>query len=67
MNLYWISQNVVRGYDTYSDAVVCAATPEDARMIHPGGRGAKYGFLASEEGTCWYDTDYSYRLNDWSS
>lgn len=35
LNLYRISQTVNRGYDTYSDAVVAAETPDDARRIHP--------------------------------
>jgi hypothetical protein len=37
MKLYHISQNKVRGYDTYSDAVVCAESEEDAKTIHPNG------------------------------
>ena len=37
MNLYYISQHVNNGYDTYSAAVVAAETPKAARMIHPGG------------------------------
>lgn len=35
MNLYHISQTAVRGYDTYSDAVVAAESEEAARLIHP--------------------------------
>jgi len=38
MNLYLISQNKNRGWDTYDSAVVCANNEEDARIIHPGGR-----------------------------
>ena len=37
MNLYLISQSVNNGYDTYSDAVVCAATSAQARKMHPSG------------------------------
>lgn len=35
MKLYKISQDVNNDYDTYSDAVVCASTPEEAQKIHP--------------------------------
>lgn len=36
MKLYHISQSVNNDYDTFSDAVVCAASEEDARNTHPG-------------------------------
>lgn len=35
MELYLISQEENTGYDTYSDAVVCAENEDEARMIHP--------------------------------
>jgi hypothetical protein len=35
MNLYKIAQTINNDYDTYSDAVVVAATPEDAVRVHP--------------------------------
>jgi beta-N-acetylglucosaminidase len=35
MNLYLISQNVRRGYDTYDSAVVAAESEEEARFICP--------------------------------
>jgi hypothetical protein len=35
MNLYHVSQNLVTGYDTYSDFVVCAIDQNAARSIHP--------------------------------
>lgn len=38
MMIWKISQQVNKGYDTYSDAVVIAADPEAARRIHPDGR-----------------------------
>lgn len=37
MNLYWISQDVNNGYDTYSDAVVAAESEAIAKTIHPDG------------------------------
>lgn len=37
MNLYLISQTFNSGYDTYSDAVVCAETEAEARKWHPSG------------------------------
>ena len=36
MNLYLISQNRNRGYDTYDSAVVAALSEAEAREIHPG-------------------------------
>ena len=36
MKLYHISQSVNNDYDTFSDAIVCAASEEEARNIHPG-------------------------------
>lgn len=38
MNLYFISQGVHNGYDTYSDAVVAAKSVEAAQLIHPDDR-----------------------------
>ena len=38
MNLYKISQTVRRGWDTFSDAIVAADSPEDAALIHPNSR-----------------------------
>ena len=35
MNLYLLTQDEARGYDTYDSAVVAAETEEDARKIHP--------------------------------
>lgn len=35
MKLFHISQSTNRGYDTYSDAVVCADGAEEARQMHP--------------------------------
>jgi hypothetical protein len=35
MNLYLISQTFNHDYDTYSSAVVCAETKEEARHTHP--------------------------------
>jgi hypothetical protein len=37
MKLWIIKQNMNNDYDTYSDAVVCADTEEEARLIHPNG------------------------------
>lgn len=38
MNIYLISQTENEGYNTYSDAIVCAADADDARTIHPEGK-----------------------------
>ena len=37
MNLYYLSQDDNRDYDTYSDCVVAAESEEAARVINPGG------------------------------
>jgi hypothetical protein len=37
MNLYLISQNARRGYDTFDSAVVVADNPESAKRISPEG------------------------------
>lgn len=37
MKLYIISQKEARGYDTFSSAIVCAESPEQAKTIHPRG------------------------------
>lgn len=39
MKLYLISQSENNGYDTFSDAVVCAESEVAARYIHPYGIG----------------------------
>ena len=35
MKLYKVWQDVVDGYDTFSDMVVCASSAEEARCMHP--------------------------------
>lgn len=37
MNLYKLTQDTIRGYDTYDSAVVSAETEEQARNMHPDG------------------------------
>jgi len=37
--LYYLSRSKHGGYDTYDSAVVCAENKEQARGIHPSGRG----------------------------
>jgi len=54
MNLYLISQNVNRGWDTYDSAVVAAESEEAARSIHPGkanwdGKSEMYGTWCAKE------------------
>ena len=38
MKIFKISQNINRGWDTYSDAVVAAECADDAALIHPNSR-----------------------------
>lgn len=54
-NLYKIEQDVNRGYDTYSDAVVVADSEEDAKKIHPG---MYSGYSAVER--VWEEQDYAW-------
>jgi len=54
MKLYLISQTVNNCYDTYDSAVVRANTPDEARMIHPGGspwdgKGREYGLWCNSK------------------
>jgi len=37
MNLYYLSQDDERGYDTYDSCIVAAESEEAARQIRPGG------------------------------
>lgn len=37
MNLYLLTQNKVRGYDTYDSVVVAAKSAADAKTINPCG------------------------------
>ena len=55
MKLYHISQDEVRGYDTFSDMVVCAESEDEARKIHPA--------------TCSPNSEdpWSYRWSGWST
>lgn len=36
MKLYSLSQTENNDYDTYSNLVVCSASEDEARLIHPG-------------------------------
>ena len=49
--LYLISQDVNNDYDTYSDAVVCAETEDDARHIHPS------NYYRFHDGKLWFQFD----------
>jgi hypothetical protein len=48
MNLYYLSQDDERGYDTYDSCIVAAETEEEARLIRPGygDWGERYGTWA---------------------
>jgi len=35
MNIYFIEQDLVGGWDTYDSAVVAAESEDDARKVHP--------------------------------
>lgn len=53
MNLYYISQKVSQGYDTYSDAVVAAESAEQAQETHPSPYVTKVEDWAGEDGYTW--------------
>lgn len=60
MNLYLISQDVNRAYDTYDAAVVAAESEEEARRIHPhDGQGGLPRTL--HDNGMWY---YTYSIGD---
>ncbi len=63
MNLYKISQDINDGYDTYSDAVVCAENEDDARLIHPS------EFVTHFKNSKWYGTHTDgteYETENWA-
>lgn len=72
MNLYLISQNDNRGYDTYDSAVVAAESEAQARAIHPNGSVLT---RANMDKDIWEERDYYKQVwkpvhecsNDWSS
>lgn len=65
--LYHISQDINTGYDTYSDAVVCALNAEMARDIHPANKkGVNRIWYDRMDGeglgeADWYDADELFR------
>lgn len=46
--LYHLTQDIVTGYDTYSDCIVCAESEEEARNIHPS------NFYKGHDGHWWF-------------
>jgi hypothetical protein len=48
MNLYKLSQNARRDWDTYDSCVVAAESEEDACTIHPSGDGDYINFRPHE-------------------
>ena len=56
MNLYKVSQDEVRGYDTFSDMVVCAHNEGMAASIHPYDSLYTAGDNWTEESTSWCST-----------
>lgn len=65
--IFLISQNVVTGYDTYSDAVVVAESAEVARRMHPNegtDRAVDWLYLLDETGW-WYRYTWDNDGDDW--
>lgn len=54
MKLYHISQSYNKGYDTYSDMVVCAESEDDAKSIHPNEQYGYVGDLWKSDSWCRY-------------
>jgi len=42
MNIYLISQDVNKGYDTFDKAIVAANNENEAKLIHPDGVSANW-------------------------
>jgi hypothetical protein len=57
VNIYLLSQDDRRGYDTYDSCVVYAESEDEARQIHP----SNYrGFESSTWASCPENVDVSY-------
>ena len=56
--LYHLTQNVVTGYDTYSDCIVCAESEEEARNIHPS------EFRKGYDGHWWFQYETGEEIDD---
>lgn len=57
MKLYYIFQSKNTGWDTYSDAVVCAESEEEAKIFHPNGRDitneyGRFGYECADGSWC---------------
>lgn len=67
LKLYKLSQNINNNYDTYDSVIVCAASEEDARKVHPSeyvthSRDGKwYGTYGGHE----YETETETEYQDW--
>jgi len=61
MGIYLLTQTAVRGYDTYDSCIVVAASPEEARRIHPRGDrvwdGRRWTYSDGLAATTWASSD----------
>ena len=60
--LYRITQDKCTGYDTYSDAIVCATSEDEAKLIHP------HEYFNSPEydyGLPWYEHTGRWDFDSW--
>lgn len=65
--LYKISQDPNDGYDTYDSAVVCAESPDDAKLIFPGSSADVVWGEDCDGNWAWItDGDYSSLDNYWA-
>lgn len=65
MKLWLISQTEVRGYDTYSDAVVAANTEEEARRIPPESKTWRFPTMTID--SYWFYASKSPDRGSWAS
>ncbi len=56
MKLFYLSQSLVDGYDTFSDAVVAAESCQEARQIHPN---AECGLFENGQWPDWHNDSWA--------
>lgn len=61
MGIYLLTQTAVRGYDTYDSCIVVAASPEEAKRIHPRGDrvwdGRRWTYSDGRPSATWASSD----------
>ena len=61
MNIYKLTQNINNDYDTYDSIIVCAESPDEARLIHPSSSNNDFAENDFDEAgypySCWVNKD----------